>query len=83
MSASGSGMRHTPHTAPNCDQAIAATTACLPPWLQEHARVDLESARNTGPFAYLPVEVLLAKLEALTGTAAAAQAMKEYQQLYQ
>ena len=56
--------------------------ACLPACLQEHARVDFESARNSGPFAYLPVEVLLAKLEALTGTAAAAQSLEQYQELY-
>ena len=44
--------------------------------------MDFESARNSGAFAYLPVEVLLAKLEALTGTAAAAQSLAQYQELY-
>jgi len=58
------------------------------PCKQEYARVDFESARNVATeaggahFAYLPVEVLLAKLEALTGTASAAQSMQQYQEMY-
>ena len=42
---------HTPPRLP------ARLPACLPAWLQEHARVDFASARNAGPYAYLPVEV--------------------------
>lgn len=51
---------------------------------QEHARVDFESERNAAgqAAAYLPVEVLLAKLEALTGTAAAAQSLEQYREMY-
>jgi hypothetical protein len=68
---------------PCCQLRYALSAArCLPACLQEHARVDFESARNSGAVAYLPVEVLLAKLEALTGTAAAAQSLEQYQGLY-
>ncbi|KAI7841707.1 hypothetical protein COHA_004574 [Chlorella ohadii] len=55
----------------------------LKAFLEEHARVDFSSERNTSSSAaYLPVEVLLAKLEALTGTEAAAQSMQQYQEMY-
>ncbi|KAL4444357.1 hypothetical protein ABPG75_012094 [Micractinium tetrahymenae] len=55
----------------------------LKAFLEKNARVDFESARNAaGPYVYLPVEVLLAKLEALTGTAAAAQSLQQYQEMY-
>ncbi|PSC72558.1 baculoviral IAP repeat-containing 6-like isoform X2 isoform A [Micractinium conductrix] len=56
----------------------------LKAFLEEHARVDFESERNAAgqAAAYLPVEVLLAKLEALTGTAAAAQSLEQYREMY-
>lgn len=55
----------------------------LKAFLEKNARVDFGSPRNVaGPLAYLPVEVLLAKLEALTGTAAAAQSLQQYQDMY-
>jgi NADH pyrophosphatase NudC (nudix superfamily) len=53
-----------------------------PAYPQEHARVDFESARNAAAYAYLPAEALLAKLESLTGTAAAAQGLQQYQEMY-
>lgn len=56
----------------------------LKAFLEEHARVDFDSARNAAgqSAAYLGVEVMLAKLEALTGTAAAAQSLLQYQEMY-
>lgn len=44
--------------------------------------MDFESARNAAAYAYLPAEALLAKLESLTGTAAAAQGLQQYQEMY-
>ncbi|EFN57878.1 hypothetical protein CHLNCDRAFT_141888 [Chlorella variabilis] len=66
------------------DPTLSARDALLllKQFLEEHARVDFASARNAGPYAYLPVEGLLAKLEALTGTAAAAQSLSQYQEMY-
>eukprot|EP00887_Chlorella_sp_A99_P005986 scaffold27.g5986.t1 len=53
----------------------------LKAFLEEHARVDLGSARNATSAAFLPAEQLLARLEALTGAGSACQ--QDYKDLYE